>query len=243
MEEPHSSSGVQPLNDGKKTAKLLQQPDDRQNDQSPAQKPGEPETLQLTVIEGFQVGRGVARIDPGDMARLGCVAGDTVLITGSRTTAAKVVPLGVLERGQEVIQMDSQVRQNSASGLNERVSVRKARVKDAEKVTLLPLSTGAPIQEEELRHVARYMVGLPVTIGDLLRIGMSGSAPREYLIISTTPATPAYTVQSKGGDVAVSVGTPGSTGPLPELPLQPEVPVNEVEAVLVQPTTIVKAQA
>src|SRR5579875_3275411 len=243
MEEPHSSSGVQPLNDGKKTAKLLQQPDDRQNDQSPAPKPGEPATLQLTVIEGIQVGRGVARIDPDDMARLGCVPGDTVLITGSRTTAAKVVPLGVLARGMRVIQMDSQVRQNSASGLNERVTVRKARARNAEKVTLLPLTSGAPIQEEELRHVARYMVGLPVTIGDLLRIGMPGSAPREYLIINTSPATPAYTIQSKGAEVSVSLGTPAGTGQLPELPVQPEPQTTEAEAVLVQPTTIVKAQA
>ena len=243
MEEPRRSSGVQPMSDGKTTSKLPLAAEDVQNGQGEVQTPGEPEAIQLTVIEGFQVGRGVARIDPADMERLGCVAGDTVLITGSRTTAAKVVPQGMLERGQQVIQMDSQVRQNCSSGLNERVTVRKARVKDAEKVTLLPLTSGAPIQEDELRHVARYMVGLPVTIGDLLRIGMPGAAPREYLIISTTPATPAYTIQSKGGDVAVSVGTPGSTGPLPELPLQPEVPVNEVEAVLVQPTTIVKAQA
>jgi transitional endoplasmic reticulum ATPase len=243
MEEPRRSSGVQPMSDGKTTSKLPLAAEDAQNGQGEGQTPGEPEVVQLTVIEGFQVGRGVARIDPADMARLGCVAGDTVLITGARTTAAKVVPQGMLERGQRVIQMDSQVRQNCSAGLNERVTVRKARVKDAEKVTLLPLTSGAPIQEDELRHVARYMVGLPVTIGDLLRIGMPGAAPREYLIISTTPATPAYTIQSKGGDVAVSVGTPGSTGPLPELPLQPEVPVNEVEAVLVQPTTIVKAQA
>src|ERR1700692_1874337 len=49
-------------------------------------------TLQLTVIEGMQVGRGVARIDPGNIARLGCQPGDIVLITGARTTSAKVVP-------------------------------------------------------------------------------------------------------------------------------------------------------
>jgi transitional endoplasmic reticulum ATPase len=237
------SSGIQPRSDGKTTSKLPLAADDAQDGQAGRQALSKPEAVQLTVIEGFQVGRGVARIDPADMARLGCVAGDTVLITGARTTAAKVVPQGMLERGQQVIQMDSQVRQNCSSGLNERVTVRKARVKDAEKVTLLPLTSGAPIQEDELRHVARYMVGLPVTIGDLLRIGMPGAAPREYLIISTTPATPAYTIQSKGGDVAVSVGTPGSTGPLPDLPLQPEMPANEVEAVLVQPTTVVKAQA
>jgi len=245
MEEPRS--GVQPTSDRATTTKLPLTVDEARNGQAPingqvpARSVGEP--IQFTVIEGLQVGRGVARIDPSDMASLGCVAGDTVMITGSRTTAAKVVPLGMLERGQQVIQMDSQVRQNCSSGLHEKVTLHKAQVKDAEKVTLLPLSTGAPIQEEELKHVARYMVGLPVTIGDLLRVGMPGAAPREYLIISTAPATPAYTTKSKAGEIEVSVGTPGATGALPELPVQPEPPVNEIEAVLVQPNTIVKAQA
>ena len=210
MEEPRSSSGVQPMNERMTTSKLPLTVEETSNGLMstnglrPVKRADEP--LQFTVIEGLQVGRGVARIDPSDMVRLGCVAGDTVLITGSRTTAAKVVPLGMLERGQQVIQMDSQVRQNSSSGLHEKVTVRKAQVKDAEKVTLLPLSTGAPIQEEELKHVARYMVGLPVTIGDLLRIGMPGAAPREYLIISTAPATPVYTTKAKGGEIEVSVG-------------------------------------
>lgn len=244
MEEPRRSSGVEPSsNTGKTTSKLPPQPGDKENSRALLPNTGDAGPLQLTVLEGFQVGRGVARIDPADMVRLDCVAGDTVLITGTRTTAAKVVPLGMLERGQQIIQMDSQVRQNCASGLNERVTLRKAKVKDAEKVTLLPLTSGSPIQEEELRHVARYMVGLPVTIGDLLRISLPGSTAREYLIISTTPATPAYTIETKGAEVSLSVGTPGSTGPLPELPVQPEPPVNEVEAVLVQPATLVKAQA
>jgi transitional endoplasmic reticulum ATPase len=241
MEEPRNRSGVQPRSDRATTTKLPLAADETSQSQMPVKHAGEP--LQFTVIEGLQVGRGVARIDPADMALLGCVPGDTVLITGSRTTAAKVVPLGMLERGQRFIQMDSQVRQNSSSGLHEKVTLRKARVKDAEKVTLLPLSTGAPIQEEELKHVARYMVGLPVTIGDLLRISMPGAAPREYLIINTAPLTPAYTVKTKEGEIEVSVGTPGSTGPLPELPVQPEPISNEAEAVLVQPTTIVRAQA
>ena len=74
------------------------------------------DSQQLVVIEGFQVGRGVARIDPSDMARLGCQPGDILMITGGRTTAAKVVPSAIVERGQQTIQMDSKVRQNSASG-------------------------------------------------------------------------------------------------------------------------------
>ncbi len=192
------------------------------------------ENVQLVVIEGFQVGRGVARIDPGDMARLGCQPGDIVLITGSRTTAAKVVPSAIVDRGQQTIQMDSQVRQNSASGLGERISIRKAKVRVAEKITLLPLSGGAPIQESDLQYIARYLVGLPVTIGDLLRVGTPGAAPREFLIISTTPATPSYTIHQKknSGDLTSAV--------IP--PVQPQ-PIADVEAVLVQAGTIVRAQA
>src|SRR6202022_3715851 len=146
------------------------------------------DSIQLTVIEGFQVGRGVARIDPDDITRLGCQPGDIVMVRGSRTTAAKVVPSALTDRGRQTIQMDSQVRQNSASGLGERITVRKAKVRNAEKVTLLPLSAGTPIQESDLQYIARYLVGLPVAIGDLLRVGTPGAAPREFLIIGTTPA-------------------------------------------------------
>lgn len=201
------------------------------NNNNPTNDANPDRELQLVVVEGFQVGRGVARLDPVDITRLGCQAGDTVLITGQRTTAAKVVPSSVAERGQQSIQMDSQVRQNSASGLGERVTVRKARVQSAEKVTLLPLTGGAPVQESDLQYIARYLIGLPVTIGDLLRVGTPGTAPREFLIIGTTPATPNYSVQKR------------ATGELDTLiPPQPQ-PTNDAEAVVVQTGTIVRAQA
>ncbi|QBD82077.1 AAA family ATPase [Ktedonosporobacter rubrisoli] len=187
------------------------------------------DNIQLTVIEGFQVGRGVARIDPADIARLDCQPGDIVMITGARTTAAKVVPSAMADRGKQTIQMDSQVRQNSASGLGEHVTVRKAKLQTAEKVTLLPLSGGAPIQESDLQYITRYLVGLPVTIGDLLRVGTPGAAPREFLIISTTPATPSYTIHRR------------NTGELPIIP--PPAVETDVDAVIVQVGTIIRAQA
>ncbi|HEX4206505.1 MAG TPA: CDC48 family AAA ATPase [Ktedonobacteraceae bacterium] len=185
--------------------------------------------LQLLVIEGLQVGRGAARVDPSDITRLGCQPGDIVMVTGSRTTAAKIVPSNVVERGQQTIQMDSQVRQNSASGLGERISIRKAHVKNAEKVTLLPLSGGAPIQESDLQYISRYLVSLPVVIGDLLRVGTPGAAPREFLVIGTTPTTPTYILQRH------EVGAL----PVPDATAAQNV---DVEAVLVQPNTLVRVQ-
>jgi transitional endoplasmic reticulum ATPase len=236
MEEPRSMSGSEPTD--RTTGKLPAENSGSNTNQAAtngnlqSQGPVIDNNLQLVVIEGFQVGRGVARVDPNDMARLGCQPGDIVMITGSRTTAAKLVPSAIVDRGQQTIQMDSQVRQNSSSGLGERVTVRKAKVSTAEKITLLPLSGGAPIQESDLQYIARYLVGLPVVIGDLLRVGTPGTAPREFLIIGTTPATPNYTIRKR------------TTGELEAMvsPLQPE-PVTDVEAVLVQAGTIVRAQA
>jgi transitional endoplasmic reticulum ATPase len=236
MEEPRSMSGSEPT--GRTTGKLPAENNGSNTNQAAtngnqqSQGPVIVDNLQLVVIEGFQVGRGVARVDPNDMARLGCQPGDIVMITGSRTTAAKLVPSAIVDRGQQTIQMDSQVRQNSSSGLGERVTVRKAKVSTAEKITLLPLSGGAPIQESDLQYIARYLVGLPVVIGDLLRVGTPGTAPREFLIIGTTPATPSYTIRKR------------TTGELEAMvpPVQAE-PVTDVEAVLVQAGTIVRAQA
>src|SRR6266705_1922637 len=236
MEEPRSISGGESTD--RTTGKLPAENGGSNTNQAAAngnqqsQGPVIDNNLQLVVIEGFQVGRGVARVDPNDMARLGCQPGDIVMITGSRTTAAKLVPSAIVDRGQQTIQMDSQVRQNSSSGLGEHVTVRKAKVSTAEKITMLPLSGGAPIQESDLQYIARYLVGLRVVIGDLLRVGTPGTAPREFLIIGTTPATPSYTIRKR------------TTGELEAIvpPLQPE-PVTDVEAVLVQAGTIVRAQA
>ncbi len=237
MEEPAATNN-NPISTQRTTAKLPSEDTTNHSNtyhstDSDKDQPARPNnSLQLIIIEGFQVGRGVARIDPADMTRLGCQPGDIVMITGARTTAAKVVPTAQIDRGQQIIQMDSQVRQNSASGLGERVAVHKAKVKDAEKIALLPLSGGAPIQESDLQYISRYLIGLPVVIGDLLRVGTPGTAPREFLIIGTTPTTPSYTVHKRNSDT------------LEEL-IPPTLPqsVNDTEAVLVQKGTIVRAQA
>src|SRR5205085_1245272 len=120
MDEARNTSGSEPAATIRTTGKLP--PENAAKDTSSAtdnssqqsQAPRTIDSLQLVVLEGFQVGRGVARMDPSDMARIGCQPGDIVMITGARTTAAKVVPSAVIDRGQQAIQMDSQVRQNSA---------------------------------------------------------------------------------------------------------------------------------
>ena len=237
MEEP-TAAGSNPFNTQRTTAKLpsvdaTNNANTNHSTTTAEDQPTRPNnSLELIIIEGFQVGRGVARIDPSDIARLGCQPGDIIMITGARTTSAKVVPTAFIDRGQQIIQMDSQVRQNSASGLGERVTVHKANVKNAEKITLLPLSGGAPIQESDLQYISRYLIGLPVAIGDLLRVGTPGTAPREFLIIGTTPATPSYTVHKRNAETLEEF-----------IPPVQSQSATDAEAVLVQQGTVVRAQA
>jgi transitional endoplasmic reticulum ATPase len=229
MEEPQNR-GESDISGSRRITSKLEHVEG-ENSTSEQESSAAEESLQLVVVEGMQIGRGVARIDPRDMERLGCQPGDIIMITGARTTAARVLPGAIRDRGQGLIQMDSQVRQNSDAGLGERVSVHKARVQRAEKITLLPLTRGAPIQESDLQYIARYLVGLPVVIGDLLRLNMPGTATREFLIIATTPATPSYPSRRTQQNGAILEPPPEESRPA------------EAEAVIVQPGTVVRAQA
>ena len=52
--------------------------------------PGDAGEMSLRVAEALvkDVGRGIARLDPKDLGRLGAVVGDILAITGERTTVA-----------------------------------------------------------------------------------------------------------------------------------------------------------
>ena len=68
----------------------------------------EPKVLTLRVSEALakDVGRGIARMDPKDMVKMGVEVGDIVQILGKRPTVAKVMPAYVEDQGKNAIQID-----------------------------------------------------------------------------------------------------------------------------------------
>ena len=77
------------------------------------------------------VGRGLARLDPKDMAELGVEIGDVVEVVGKQTTVARVMPTHADLRGKRSIQIDGIARANAGAGLGEQVTVRRAEAKPA----------------------------------------------------------------------------------------------------------------
>jgi transitional endoplasmic reticulum ATPase len=153
----------------------------------------EDRTHSLRVAEGRpkDAGRGLARLDPQDLQRLGVDIGDAVEIIGKRSTVARAMPAYAAQRGQGLIQMDGILRANADTGLDERVTVRQVQVQPARVVVLVPvqgrrMARGAA----QARYLAQLLDSIPVVRGDQVRVDLFGTRAQSFTVEQTTPAGP-----------------------------------------------------
>lgn len=149
-------------------------------------------TLRVSEALSKDVGRGIVRIDPADMEKLGGTVGDIVFIEGKRATAGKLAPAYQEERGKKRIQMDGILRENAKVGLDEKVHLQLAEGKPARalrlKTTLrTPKVSSMPGAD---RYVGRLLEGVPVVKGDKVRAILFGSRTRDYQVLETDPEGP-----------------------------------------------------
>jgi len=146
-------------------------------------------TLRVAEAHAKDVGRGVARIDPDDMEKLGVAIGDVVGITGKSETVAKLMPTYMEERGKKLIQIDGVLRDNAKAGIGEKVSVARTACADAKRLVLKPIQTFMGREGEE-EYLGRLLDGLPTQKGNTVRAVLFGSRSRDFEVISTDPSGP-----------------------------------------------------
>ena len=147
-------------------------------------------TIQLKVAEAGSrdVGRGIARIDPEVMEKLGITdSGEVILVAGKRETVAKIMPTFPELRGGGIVQIDGIIRENAQAGINDQVKLTKAKVAAARKVTLSPLTlTGGTITDSA--YLSRQLASIPVTAGDRVQTTFLGTRRQEFKVVDTLPA-------------------------------------------------------
>ena len=148
--------------------------------------------LRVCESTGKDVGRGIARIDPADMQRLGVDVGAMLEVEGKRRTVCRVLPTFKEHRGKEHLQIDGVVRENARVGLNEFAVVRPVAVKPAEEMLLV--SQGGAPSSRDLKYVGGLLDGLPVTAGDRVRATMFGNRRADFLVKTTRPTGPVVVV-------------------------------------------------
>ena len=156
-----------------------------------------PKTLTLKVAEARprDVGRGIARMDPENLEKLGCEVGDVVQIEGKRKTATKVMPAYMEDRGKGTVQIDGIIRENAQIGLDEKVTIEKVSYKAAERITLSPITISGLRSEKDTRYIGRLLEGLPLVVGDRVRAALFGARSCDFKVLDTVPRNEVVLIQ------------------------------------------------
>jgi transitional endoplasmic reticulum ATPase len=145
-------------------------------------------TLRVTEAKTRDVGRGIIRMDPQDMIRIGSETGDVVEIEGKRKTVAKAMPAYPEDRDKSLIQMDGLLRSNAQISLDEKVNVRRISFSPAEKIVLSPLTVAkAASKEGDAKYIGSLLDGLPLIEGDSIRANLFGTRSQDFTVVSTNP--------------------------------------------------------
>lgn len=129
----------------------------------------------LRVSEGLSqdVGAGRARLDAETRLKLGVSPGDVVEIEGGRVTGAIVWRARPVDEGRGIIRIDNLTRKNARVGIGDKVVVRRAEPKVAERVVIAPAISQS--QRIQFGHgieslVKRGLLKRPVNAGDTIVI-------------------------------------------------------------------------
>jgi transitional endoplasmic reticulum ATPase len=160
----------------------------------------------LTVAEGRpqDAGRGLARLDPADMIRIGAAPGAIVQISGGRVSAVKAMPAFRDRRGRQTVQIDGIVRGNAGAPIGERVMLSTVEAAPAQRIVLVPEGTQL-LRTMTAERIGRAIIDMPVHAGDRVRVTIFGSRFQEFRILDTTPRG----IVIIRGDTQIRVESPG----------------------------------
>jgi len=131
-------------------------------------------TIKLKVMEAVQddVNKGIVKVDSAFLKQIQANPGDVVEIKGERVTAAIVDRAYPGDIGLNIIRMDGNIRRNAKTSIGEMVTVKKAVVKSAAKVTIAPAHKGIMIRASP-QLFKQGLMGKAFTKGDIVSLGRS----------------------------------------------------------------------
>jgi len=181
--------------------------------------------MKLTVkpLKQKHAGRDLAAIDRAAMSELDLENGDYIVIEGEGRAVARVYPGYPEDEGNGVARIDGRLRQEAGVGIDDRVTVEKADVNPATRVTVA-LPQNLQIRGNVGPHIRKKLSGHAVTQGQTVPIGL-GLGPLSSMsgqkiplkIASTDPSGTVVVTDSTDVDVTdqpaeeIAGATPGTT--------------------------------
>jgi transitional endoplasmic reticulum ATPase len=132
-------------------------------------------SVKLRVVEALQDDAygGIARIDPTLMKRLKLQRGDIISIKGQKETFVVVDRAYPADMGENIIRIDGIIRKNAKTSIGEMITVKRAELKEAKKVTIAPAQQGIIVQGNP-ESIKQALLGRAASKGDILVLGAAG---------------------------------------------------------------------
>ena len=132
--------------------------------------------VQLKVLDSRQtdVARGIARIDPITMQKLGVSSGDVIEFSGKKKTSAIAWPAYSEDQDPDIMRIDGVLRKNADVSINDYVVVRKAEVKNALSIVLAPVNMQLNVDEDFANFVKNRLIDRTFVEGDTTSVMMLG---------------------------------------------------------------------
>ncbi|ODR81440.1 AAA family ATPase [Haladaptatus sp. W1] len=130
--------------------------------------------MKLTVkpLKQKDAGRGLAAVDRRSMEELGVENGDYIVIEGhgQGRAVARVWPGYPEDEGRGIIRIDGKLRQEAGVGIDDKVSIEKADVNPANRVTIA-LPQNLQIRGNIAPHIRDKLSGQAITQGQAIPFG------------------------------------------------------------------------
>lgn len=148
----------------------------------------EPAGMALTVAMARpeDASRGIARLDPADIAALGGETGGLLRIAGSRATYARALPAPPASRGRGMLQVDGSIRRNAGLAVGDTAQVAAGPVPgEAAELVLSGPGWAAPAM------LLQALAGVALCAGDHFRLTLTDGGEAEFLVQALDPPGPA----------------------------------------------------
>ncbi len=147
-------------------------------------------SLCIAVARPEDASRGIARLDPADLAAIGAETGALIAIIGPRTAYARALPLPPSLRQRSVLQIDGSLRNNAGVSVGETVRIEAHKPPPPARLVRLtgPGWVGSAM-------LARALEGVALCRGDRFRLPLVDGAEAEFLVQHVEPVGPAMATQ------------------------------------------------
>ncbi|HUW90548.1 MAG TPA: CDC48 family AAA ATPase [Candidatus Nanopelagicaceae bacterium] len=144
-------------------------------------------TLRVQKAKKRDIGRNIIRIDTLTMEKLLIKTGDVISLFGKKESAGIAWPSYPQDNGLGIIRIDSRLRKNTSTSIDDTIEIRKVKALPAQNIVLAPSNVKIRTNPRFENFLKKRLNNYPITIDDFIYISIGISREIAFKVISMRP--------------------------------------------------------